>query len=82
MIDGTMTPSLLVFLAALLALSRGFYLPGLAPTNYCRDEVKKADGDAPCKVQAVNSPHIRRNFTFSLSLFDLHRAVYLFMSTS
>ena len=63
-----MTPSLLVFLAALLALSRGFYLPGLAPTNYCRDEVKKADPSATCKVQAVSSPHVRKDFTFSLSL--------------
>ena len=77
-----MTPSLLVFLAALLALSQGFYLPGLAPTNYCRDEVKKENPQATCKVQAMGSPHIRGDVTFCLSLSDLHRAVYLFMSTS
>lgn len=72
-----MIPSLLVFLAALLALSRGFYLPGLAPTNYCRDEVRKADPDSTCKVQAVSSPHVRRDFTFSLSLCSPQSSVFV-----
>ena len=74
-ISGAMTPSLLVFLAALLALSRGFYLPGLAPTSYCREEVKKENSDATCKVQALATPRIRKDFTFCLSLISTEQCI-------
>jgi len=49
-----MTSSLLVFLAV-LCLVRGFYLPGLAPTNYCREEIKKDDSNVNCKVSRQGS---------------------------
>ena len=46
MADGRVLLSLLV----LAVSAHAFYLPGLAPTNFCKANVKEADKNANCKV--------------------------------
>ena len=41
---------LCVVLLVLAHCASAFYLPGLAPTNFCRKEVQDLSGKANCKV--------------------------------
>ena len=41
----------LLSLLVLAVSAHAFYLPGLAPTNFCRQQVKDKDKNANCKVR-------------------------------
>ena len=53
---------LLVALSTLVLSTHAFYLPGLAPTNFCTDETKKNNENANCKV-SFGSSICQRPFT-------------------
>ena len=40
----------LCLLLALFSCAAAFYLPGLAPTNFCEEKVQKVVGKETCKV--------------------------------
>ena len=46
-------PGSLFLLLALCCCVQAFYLPGLAPTSYCRKQDKDASSKSNCKVRAV-----------------------------
>lgn len=44
----------IVGLFSLCCLARAFYLPGLAPTNFCTQEAKDKHRGSSCKVCACS----------------------------
>ena len=69
---------LLSLILVLAVSTQAFYLPGLAPTNFCRKQIKDKDPKANCKVRTLppRLPNTVRSCYPPLlcyKLFDLSR---------
>lgn len=60
----------LLLLSVLAVSTHAFYLPGLAPTNFCRQQVKDEDKNANCKV-SVCHPLSPRLHTMEILMYVL-----------
>lgn len=57
--------TLIIIITFLSSICHGFYLPGLAPVNYCR----KSESNGQCKVSSIEKTTLNIFFFFFLVKF-------------